>query len=139
MPVELALEHYTVCDSLGLTRSQIHDAGVRAGTKMGDALLVAGTQLRGPAERSPWTIVSAFSRMGRRLYEGGSSQYVKLAENKLLIEYRGNPLFAIGYYRTAHCGFMQQAFASVGVELTAISLSAYRREAAQIEARMSWR
>jgi len=129
MPVELAIDHYTARDKLGLGRDEVYAAGVRAGGKMGEALLVAGSQLGAHVERSPWTIVNAFSRLGRRLYEGGSSQFVKLAENKLLIEYRGNPLFALGYYRTAHTGFMHQTFASAGLELTAFSLSPYRREA----------
>ena len=140
MPIELVIEHYNALDRLGLSEADIYSAGLRAGAKMGDALLVAGTQVSGPsAERSPWAVIGAFSRMGRRIYEGGSSQYVKVAENKLVIEHRGNPLFAIGYYRIAHGGFMHKTFGDLGIELTDFKLSTYRHDGAQIDAKLSWK
>ena len=140
MPIELVVAHYTALDGLQLSEADIYAAGQRAGAKMGDALLVAGAQVSAPsAERSVWSLIGAFSRMGRRIYEGGSSQYVKLAENKLLIEHRGNPLFALGYYRIAHGGFMQKTFSDLGIELTDFKLSNYRADGVQIDAKLTWK
>src|SRR5688572_16264847 len=88
MPLELAMRHYDACDELGLPDQQIHDAGLRAGEKMGSSLQVAGAQGRATLiDGSPWAVVGAFSRMGRRIYEGGTSQYVKLGPNLLQIEH----------------------------------------------------
>lgn len=140
MPIELALEHYRTLDMLPMRESEIYAAGLRAGAKMGDALLVAGANVGTRSiERSPWAVVGAFSRMGRRIYEGGSSQYVKLSENQLLIEHRGNPLFGIGYYRIAHGGFLSQAFGALGIELTDVKMSTYRGDGPQIDVRLSWK
>lgn len=140
MPIELVLEHYNALDKLALSRSEIYSAGLTAGAKMGDALLVAGANVGTQSiERSPWAVVGAFSRMGRRIYEGGSSQYVKLSESKLLIEHRGNPLYAIGYYRIAHEGFLHQAFGSLGVELVNVEMSTYRGDGEKIDVRLAWK
>lgn len=140
MPIELVLEHYTALDKLALRESDIYAAGERAGAKIGDALLVAGASAgTDGVERSPWAVVGAFSRMGRRIHEGGSSQYVQLSDNQLLIEHRGNPLYSIGYYRIAHRGFMHQTFGALDIELTYVRLSTYRREGAQIDVRIAWK
>jgi hypothetical protein len=140
MPVELALEHYGACDRLRLSDEAIHDAGMRAGDKMGSALLVAGAQPQVELkERSPWPLLQAFARMGRRIYDGASAQYVKTASNALRIEYYGNPLFAYHYYRVAHCGFLRQAFRSLSVEVVDVTLSAYRADKATIDVRILFR
>jgi hypothetical protein len=139
MPADLALEHYEACDQLGLSDDAIYAAGVRAGEKIGDALLVASAQVGPMADHTAWTLVGAFYRMSRRIYEGGSAQYVKLGPNTLQIEYRDNPLFSVRYYRVAYGGFLRQAFKSVGLEINDFVLSPYRRERAEIEARLRWK
>lgn len=140
MPVELVLEHYRACDELQLSDEAIHDAGMRAGDKMGSALLVAGAQPQVEMQnRSPWPLLQAFARMGRRIYDGASAQYVKTASNSLRIEYVGNPLFAFHYYRVAHRGFLSQAFISLSVEVVDVTLSAYRADKASIDVRIQFR
>ena len=137
MPVELALEHYSACDKLQLSDEAIHDAGIRAGDKMGSALLVAGAQPQIELkDRSPWPLLQAFARMGRRIYDGASAQYVKTASNALRIEYYGNPLFGFHYYRVAHGGFLRQAFHSLSVEVVDVTLSTYRADKASIDVRI---
>jgi hypothetical protein len=140
MPVELAQEHYKACDRLQLSDAQVQAMGVRAGEKMSSSLLVAGAQGAHTAgERDPWELVGAYSRMGRRIYEGSSTQYVKLGPNKLLLEHVGNPLFSIRYYRTAHASFMRGTFRSLGVDIIDLTYSSYRADKAQIEARLTWK
>lgn len=140
MPVELALEHYSACDRLQLSDKTIHEAGIRAGDKMGSALLVAGAQPQvEEKDRSPWPLLQAFARMGRRIYDGASAQYVKTGSNALRIEYYGNPLFAFHYYQVAHCGFLRQAFRSLSVEVVDVTLTTYRADKASIDVRVSFR
>jgi hypothetical protein len=140
MPIELAFEHYNALDQLALPEDQIYSAGVKAGAKIGDALLVAGAHVGTQTiERSPWKVVGAFSRMGRRIYEGGSTQYVKLSENQLLMEHRGNPLYALNYCRIAHGGFLKQTYGALGIELTDIKMSTYREDGAQLDVRLTWK
>ncbi|HET8934714.1 MAG TPA: hypothetical protein VFN67_14795 [Polyangiales bacterium] len=141
MPLELALEHYGACDRLQLSDEAIHEAGMRAGNKMGSALLVAGAQPQQVEvnDRSPWPLLQAFARMGRRIYEGASAQYVKTGSNSLRIEYQGNPLFAFHYYRVAHRGFLRQAFHSLSVEVVDVTLTTYRADKASIDVRILFR
>lgn len=137
---ELALAHYSACDALGLDDAVITQLGARAGEKIQNTLLVSSTKREpGRGEHSPWDSLGAFWRMGRRLYEGSSSQYVKLGPSELLIETIGNPLFATRYYRLAHVAFLAAAFSAFGVRAQAHG--AYRREAgAEIaEARIAWK
>jgi hypothetical protein len=140
MPLPLALKHYEACDRMQLSDEVVLDAGQRAGENMGKSLLVAGAQsTASPTDRSPWPILGAFSRMGRRIYDGGSSQYVKLGPNALQIEHDRNPLFAFHYYRVAHSGFLRKSFGSLGVDVRDVNCSAYRAEKAQIDYRVTWR
>lgn len=140
MPVKLVLEHYTACDQLGLREQEIVANGLRAGEEMGNALLLANNQAgASTAEASAWSKILAFSRMGRRIHEGSSSQYVKLGDTALLIEHRDNPLFSIAYYRTAHLGFLRNTFNRVGIHITDLKLSPYRSAGAQTEVRVSWK
>jgi hypothetical protein len=140
MPVELALEHYRACDALNLSDDALLDAGMRAGDKMGSALLVAGAQPQVESrDRSPWPLLQAFARMGRRIYDGASAQYVKTGPNSLRIEYVGNPLFAFHYYRVAHCGFLRQAFRALNVDVDDVTLTPYRADKASIDVRIIFR
>jgi hypothetical protein len=139
LPLDLTLAHYHACDRLGLSDEQIYASGVRAGEAMGDALLVAKAQIRSTTEGSAWATINAFSRMGRRIYDGGSAQYVKLGANSLLIQHRGNPLFSIHYYRVAHEGFMHRTFSAVGLHITELRFSVYRSQEAEIDTRITWR
>ncbi|HKU41326.1 MAG TPA: hypothetical protein VJR89_24350, partial [Polyangiales bacterium] len=118
----------------------IFQMGVRAGDKMGSALLVAGAQPRVEMkDRAPWPLLQAFARMGRRIYDGASAQYVKTGPSSLQVEYQGNPLFSFDYYQIAHRGFMHQAFRALNVEVQDITLSAYRADKAAIDVRISFR
>jgi hypothetical protein len=138
MPLALALQHYEACERLQLNDKLILQAGMRAGEKMGGALLVAGAQ-SAAADGSPWAVLGRFSRMGRRIYEGGTTQYVKLGARALLIEHLRNPLYALHYYRVAHGGFLRKSFGSLGVDIADVSFSAYRPERQQVDFHVSWR
>lgn len=140
LSAELALAHYNACDALDLDEAVITQLGAHAGAKIQSTLLVSNAKREpGRSEHSPWESLGAFWRMGRRLYEGSSSQYVKLGPSELLIETIGNPLFGTRYYQLAHVGFLAAAFSTFGVHAQAHG--AYRREAgAEIaEARIAWK
>jgi hypothetical protein len=136
MPIELVLDHYSACDRLGLSDELILECGQRAGENMGRALLVAGATH--DADGSPWAFVGAYSRMGRRIHEGGSAQYVKIRPNTLQIEHYHNPLFSFHYYRVGHGGFLRKSLSSLGVKVKELVFTRYRGENEQIEVQISW-
>lgn len=129
MPIELALEHYRACDRLQLSDKIIVEAGERAGDKLGSALLVAGGQPETQTnDRSPWSLLPAFARMGRRIYEGASAQYVRTGSKSLRIEHLRNPLFGLHYYRVAHGGFLRQAFRALSVEVCELTFDRFHKD-----------
>jgi hypothetical protein len=131
MPVELALEHYRACDQLQLSDKIIVEAGERAGDKLGSALLVGCAQPDASTkERSPWPILPALARMGRRIYQGASAQYTRTGQNSLLIEHCLNPLFGFHYYRVAHGGFLRQVFRSLSIDVAELSFGGFRKDKA---------
>jgi hypothetical protein len=140
LPAELALKHYEACDKLGFTDKQIQTLGERAGENLGNALLVAGVQVPEPrTEESIWMMVRAFSRMGRRIQEGASAQYVKLGRSELLIEHTANPLFSSSYYRVGHLGFLRKTFEKLGLPLSELKGSPYRKHEAEFDVRLRWK
>jgi hypothetical protein len=140
MPVELAVAHYRACDRLQLSDEIVLQAGKRAGVKMGSALLVAGAQPQVEAkDRSPWPLLPAFARMGRRIYDGASAQYVKTGPNTLQIEHIRNPLFAFHYYCVAHGGFLSQAFRSLSIDVGDVTFATFRTSVDSIDVRIVFR
>jgi hypothetical protein len=84
-------------------------------------------------------MVTAFSRMGRRIQEGASAQYVKLGRNGLPIEHTANPLFSSSYYRVAHLGFLRKTFEKLGLPLSELKGSPYREHEAEFDVRLRWK
>jgi len=101
-------------------------------------LMIASKQLATSSESGAWSVIGAFYRMSRRIYDGGSAQYVRLGPNSLQIEYKMNPLFSIRYYRVAYGGFIHRAFAKAGLEVEDFRLSAYAPRQGEIVARIQF-
>lgn len=140
IPAELAIQHYDACEKLGLQDEQVQNLGAHSGENIGNALFVAGSQIpEHPTEQSAWQMITAFSRMGRRMYEGSSAQYVKLGPHELQIEYIGNPLFSTAYYRNGYLGFLRQSFNHLGFELIKVGISPYRKRGAEVDMRVTWK
>jgi hypothetical protein len=140
IPADLAIKHYDACEQLGLSDEQVQNLGARSGENIGSALMVAGAQLPElKTEQSTWSMITAFSRMGPRMYEGSSAQYVKLSPHELQIEYVGNPLFSTSYYRNGFLGFLRKSFGQLGFELLKLGNSQYRKRGAEIDMRLSWK
>ena len=139
MPVSLAIAHYRACDALGLDSELLDSIGAHGGEKVASTLLVTSAKGAAPsAEVYPWLAVDAFWRMGRRVCEGSSSQYVKLGPKRLSIESIGNPLQAIHYYRAAHIGFLRSAFSTLGARVSEIKVVSFDPLSATTDTRISW-
>jgi len=138
LPVELAMEHYYACDALELDPADIERLGAAAGENLARTLLVSGSGSTPEGEASPWSAIGAFSRMGKRIYEGGSSQYVRLGPKQLQIENIGNPLLSVRYYRVAHLAFLRRAFGTLGVKVTDAKITNFRPRGAMVEVRLTW-
>jgi hypothetical protein len=140
VPLQLVQAHYEALDHLEIDEESIRSAGSRTAANVQRALLANGVQPGDPDSKEvPWSMLGAFARMGKRVYEGSSSQYVKIGRKRLLIENIGNPLYGFRYYRLAHTGFIHAAFGKLGVKVVDVTLAPYRSEGAVMETRITWR
>lgn len=139
MPMTLALEHYRACDELGLSDDQIEAQGNAVGRKLQDALFVSPGKTSSVAPSiSPWSSVDTLARIGRRIYLGGSAEYVKLAENELQIESVGNLLFEHRYFRMMHLCLLRCALSAIGLSGVNGEVTHSRREPSAVEVRVTW-
>lgn len=138
LPTELALAHYRACDAIGISDADVEQLGAIAGEKLARTLTVPAATSGPDSELSPWSLVGAFERLGKRIYDGGSIQYVKLGPRQLYIENIGNPLFSVHYYRIAHLAFMRQSFTTLGANVVDARITKFRASGAMIEVSLAW-
>lgn len=136
LALELAMAHYRGCDAIGIDDDQLEQLGATADEKLARTLTVTSTS--GESAPSAWSLVGAFARLGKRIYDGGSIQYVKLGPKQLYIENIGNPLFSIHYYRVAHLAFMRQSFTTLGANVVEAKITNFRPAGAMIEVSLAW-
>jgi hypothetical protein len=139
--VAQALTHYRTCDALKLTKMEIAELGTLVGDKVQAALLVVGREQKEKntvSDTAVWTAMGAFSRMGRRIYQGGSAQYVRTGPTELQIESLENVLFSVPYYREAHCASVRTALCSIGVEVRHVKIASCRRDGLEVDCRVAW-
>jgi hypothetical protein len=138
LSTELALAHYRACDDIGINDADVEQLGATAGEKLARTLTVPTASSGPESALSPWSLVGAFERLGKRIYDGGSIQYVKLGPMQLSIENIGNPLFSVHYYRVAHLAFMRRSFETLGASVIEARITNYRVSGAMIEVSLAW-
>lgn len=138
LSLELAMAHYRACDDIGISDAEIEQLGGTAGEKLARTLTVPTASSGPESALSPWSLVGAFERLGKRIYDGGSIQYVKLGPKQLYIENIGNPLFSVHYYRVAHLAFMRRSFETLGANVVDARITKFRASGAMIEVSLAW-
>lgn len=138
LSVELAMAHYRAVDAIGINDADVQQLGGTAGEKLARTLTVPTASSGPDSAISPWDLVGAFERLGKRIYDGGSIQYVKLGPKQLYIENIGNPLFSVHYYRLAHLAFMRRSFATLGANVIEARITKFRITGALIEVSLAW-
>jgi hypothetical protein len=106
LPIEIAVEHYTACDQLGVSAEAA--ARIGRGTFERTKGLLLGTAI-GLAKRAgvtPWTFVPHLQRFWLRGYDGGGVQATKLGPKELRVDVVACPLFTSRYYRAACRGLV---------------------------------
>ena len=139
MSMTSALKHYRACEELGLTEAQTETHGEQVGRRFQRALFVSPSRSSVVAvSLSRWASIDELARACRRTYQGGSVEYVKVAENELRIESAQNLLFASPFFRITHVWLLRCALSSVGQTGVTAKLTNYCRESSKLEALVSW-
>lgn len=138
LPLEVALAHYDACDRLDLSPEQLEQIGGRVGNRLQGALLQLLAKTARQAGFTPWMVLGAYARMGDRVFQGSSVQFVKVGPKDVDSEIEGNPLFRSPYFRRAFMAATRAAFLALGCRVTHVRLVRVLAEGAEVVFRISW-
>jgi hypothetical protein len=114
LPMEIARVHYVACDSLGLDRAMIEDIGAESGRVLNHTVLSVLAKLSREAGASPWTALKHTNRLVGRTWQGSTCGVFKLGPKEARLEWLGQTLASIPYFRTAFGGFIAGALQLFG-------------------------
>lgn len=116
LPVELAIDHYAVMNSLPFTPKEQYDLGRTATARHQQGFSGTVLRLGTGAAGSPWVALPHTQRLWDRLIKGGAVRVVKTGPKDARFEGFGCPLARFAYFRNAWRG------------LTAASLSLFNAQ-----------
>jgi hypothetical protein len=138
LPLDVALAHYAACDSLDLSPEQLEQIGSRAGNRLQGGMLQLLAKTARQAGFTPWTALGAYARMGDRIFQGSSAQYVKVGPKDVDLEIEGNLLFRSSYFQRAFVAATRAAFLALGCRVTHVRVVRVEAGGAQAVTRISW-
>ena len=118
LPIEVAVAHYSVCQSLGLSSDEQIAIGKDVSKRIHDTFLRLVAQVARGVGVTPWTLLAKGNTLRSRLMKGGGIRVIRLARKSARIELAHITLFEIPYFMNAVLGVYQ-----AGVELLASNVA----------------
>ena len=110
LPTSVALAHYTACDSLGLSMSELIEIGREVTRQVHGTVLGFLVRLAKGAGVSPWAVLPRLGDLWDRVWIGGGVSVIKLGPKEARIELAGWPCAATLYTRVAMRGVVAALF-----------------------------
>jgi hypothetical protein len=108
IPIDIAVTHYTSCQSLGLPPAEIIRMGGAIAKRLGTALATAIGAVARTTGVTPWAPLSHFQRtFDSRFRGGGGTRVLKLGPREARVEVAGLPLGGIPWFRYGYRGTLQ--------------------------------
>ena len=137
IPVELALAHYKACDSLVLTPEESNRVGGGVGARLQQTSLVSPAKRMRDADFDLWQGMGQLHRIWSRLYQGGSTQVVRLGPREMLVECRKYRVDRFEYFRRAQMAAFRAVFDAMGSSST-VRLLSYSSAREETVYRVTW-
>jgi len=109
LPVELAVLHYRICDSLGIDDAELDRIGQYVSDKMMGTFLGTLTRSARKLGTTPWLPLGQYDRLWERILLGGSCKVEKVAPKDAVVTSVGIPMLESRYFRTAYMGVQRGA------------------------------
>jgi hypothetical protein len=106
LPLDVAVAHYRACDHLNLDREMILSIGAESGRFLNQTVLSTVFKLSREAGVSPWTALPHTNRLIARTWEGSTCGVFRLGPKEARLEWIGQPVSSIPYFRVAFAGFI---------------------------------
>lgn len=148
VPIELAVAHYSACESMMLATGQVSEVAAGVGEKLqGTSLVAAPKKARestatSPAANSSGTTSTAnlgtLYRVWARHYHGGSVQIVRLGPSQMLIQQRGFVITQFRYFRQGLLAVTRAQFEAIGLHVTSIKIDSYSPSRDELSIYIAW-
>jgi hypothetical protein len=106
LPMAVARAHYETCDALGLTPRQQFEMGHAVGDRARKSWFASALNVARGVGLTPWSLVPYLERLHQRTIDAGGVAVFRLGPKEARIEYVGNELLEIGYFREASRGLL---------------------------------
>jgi len=126
IPMEVALAHYRACDTLGLSTEETMTNGGSVvmnlqRTFIGSALKKAAVE----AGVGPLFGLQKFASVYYRSMKGGGGRIVRVGPKDVRMEFVGQPLSSVRYFRVSYRGFIQAGCAFFARRAVVAELATY--------------
>lgn len=106
VPIDVATAHYRACEALSLSEAIIADIGAEAGATLNQRVVAVMVRLATPDPR-PWIALTKFPRLNDQLWRGGEMLVERIGDHEARVDWRGQPLADIGYFRLAYLSYVR--------------------------------
>jgi hypothetical protein len=138
LPIELGVAHYRACDSLLLPIDDQLKLGATVVHELQrtfiGTLLTTATKGAGV---SPLLGLQKFFGVYARSFKGGGGRLVRIGPKDIRVEFVGNPIAGIRYFRVAYRGFITAGCEVFARRVVAAELSA-KSSATAVAYRVAW-
>jgi hypothetical protein len=101
VPLDLAMAHYTACDRMALTPTEMALIGEEVSLKTQKTFLATVGKAAAGVGVTPWHFMTNIHRIWARIFEGGDLGVYRIGPKEALVQTVGCPLLRIPYIRTA--------------------------------------
>jgi hypothetical protein len=101
VPLDLAVQHYTACDRMGLSTSEMDRMGTQVSLRTQKTFVGTLGSVAAGAGATPWNVFAHTPRIWDRIFEGGDQCVYKVGPKDALTVLVGCPLLRIPYFRVA--------------------------------------
>jgi hypothetical protein len=106
LPMEVGIAHYSTCNALGLTLSEVYEIGMDVSVQVQASFLATLAKMARTAGVTPWTGLAQFQRLWDRVLDGGGVAVFQMGPKDARVEIAALPLVDIPYFRAAFRAFI---------------------------------
>ncbi|MGO8993150.1 MAG: serine/threonine-protein kinase [Polyangiaceae bacterium] len=106
MPMDVARAHYTACDTLGFSESELVEIGRSAMRRANATTLSLVSRMAQGVGVTPWTVLAQVPRLKSATLDDGFVAVARLGPKEARLEYVGYPLAGIRYNRVTWRGIV---------------------------------
>jgi hypothetical protein len=135
--MDLVTAHYTACDGMGLTPSEMTKIGEDVSQRTQKSFVATLARASMEAGASPWLLFSSAHRVWERIFDGGDIAVYKVGPKEAYVEVANCSLLKVPYFRAAFRAYFRAIVALLSKVVYTSELTAYGTDSDAVF-RFSW-